>query len=141
MLDITFDVLGEPKSQPRPKAMRRGNFIHVYTPATAKAWKGLVASAAKPFLSPVPIEGPLSLSLDFRFVRPKSHFTSKGALTKGARIAHTTKPDADNLAKAVMDALTDAGLWKDDTQIVRLFVTKTYAETEGVSVRIAQFFP
>ncbi len=141
MLDITFDVLGEPKSQPRPKAMRRGSFVHIYTPATAKAWKGLVASAAKPFLSPVPLEGPLTLSLDFRFIRPKSHFTTTGALTKSARRAHTTKPDADNLAKAVMDALTDAGLWKDDDQIVSLSVTKTYAETQGVTVRLAQFFP
>lgn len=137
MLPITFAVSGEPKSQPRPKAMRRGSFVHIYTPATAKVWKGLVASAAKPFLSPVPIEGPLSLSLDFRFVRPKSHFTSKGALSKSARLAHTTKPDADNLAKAVMDALTDAGLWKDDTQVVQLNVTKSYADTDGVTVRLA----
>jgi Holliday junction resolvase RusA-like endonuclease len=138
MSPISFVVLGEPKSQPRPKAMRRGNFVHIYTPATAKAWKGAVASAAAPFLSPVPIEGPLSLSLDFRFARPKSHYTSKGALTKGARLQHTTKPDADNLAKAVMDALTDAGLWKDDTQIVQLSVTKSYADDQGVTVRLAE---
>lgn len=137
MPPLTFVVSGEPKSQPRPKASRRGSFIHIYTPATAKAWKGSVAKAAGPFLSAGPLTGPLSLSLDFRFARPKSHFTSKGALSKSARLAHTTKPDADNLAKAVMDALTDAGLWRDDTQIVQLNVTKTYDANEGVTVRLA----
>lgn len=146
MLPISFDVLGEPKSQPRPKAARRGSFVHIYTPATAKAWKGSVASAAGPFLSPSPIEGPLSLTLDFRFARPKSHLTSKGALTKSAPRAHTSKPDADNLAKAVMDALTDAGLWKDDTQIVDLHVRKSYVESglskaEGATVTLQQFLP
>ena len=141
MLPISFVVLGEPKSQPRPKAMRRGSFVHIYTPATAKAWKGLVASAAKPFLSAAPIEGPLSLSLSFRFARPKSHFTSKGALTKSARETHTTKPDADNLAKAVMDALTDVGLWRDDTQITQLSVEKDYClpgESEGLTLTLSR---
>jgi Holliday junction resolvase RusA-like endonuclease len=130
---IAFEVLGEPKSQPRPKAARRGRFIHVYTPATAKKWKGLVASAAKPFLASK-LTGPLSLELDFTFLRPKSHYTSKGLFTKRAPKDHTKKPDVDNLAKAVMDALTDAGLWEDDDQIVSLRVTKKYALSEGVSV-------
>jgi Holliday junction resolvase RusA-like endonuclease len=138
MPGITFEVLGEPKSQPRPKAMKRGSFIHIYTPATAKVWKGLVASAAKPFIASGPLLGALRLSLAFRFARPKTHLKPDGTLRKGARHHHTTKPDADNLAKAVMDALTDAGLWNDDTQVVELNVTKTYAATEGVSVSVEQ---
>ena len=30
----------------------------------------------------------------------------------------TTKPDFDNLAKSVCDALTDLGFWHDDSQVI-----------------------
>jgi Holliday junction resolvase RusA-like endonuclease len=149
MHDITFDVVGEPKSQPRVKAMRCGGFIRIYTPATAKEWKGAVAKAAAPFLSPEgPLTGPLYLTLLFRFARPKSHLRTTGELTKSAPRQHTQKPDADNLAKAVMDALTDCGLWADDTQVVRLNVCKTFVGSshdpggeEGCTVHIEHFNP
>ena len=141
MLPLTFTVSGEPKSQPRVKAMRCGGFIRIYTPKTADEWKGLVASAARPFLPAEPIRGPLRLSLAFRFKRPASHLTSKGALTKSAPTAHISKPDTDNLGKAIMDTLTDVGLWKDDCQVVDLRATKTYDADEGVTINLEQFFP
>ena len=134
---VSFTVLGEPKSQPRVKACRRGSFVHIYTPATAKEWKESVGNAAKAAVES-PLTGALFLSLIFSFARPKSHLTTTGALRKGVNVQHIIKPDVDNLAKAVMDALTDAGIWKDDTQIVSLEVSKRYSqpETEGVIVTI-----
>lgn len=126
---IQFFVPGEPKSQPRPKAARIGGFIRIYTPSTAKAWKGAVAKAAAPFLRSK-LSGPLALELCFRFARPKSHLKKDGSLTSSAPLYHTKKPDADNLAKAVMDALTDAGLWEDDDQVIRLLVEKHYTSDE-----------
>lgn len=135
---IAFDVLGEPKAQPRAKARRCGGFVMIYTPATAKQWKGLVADAAKPFLLSDPIEGPVALTLRFRFARPKSHLTSKGELTKSAPQQKTSKPDLDNLEKAIMDAITDVGLWRDDSQVTVKTSSKEYGTPEGVSVEITQ---
>jgi Holliday junction resolvase RusA-like endonuclease len=131
MQPLTFTVRGEPKAQPRVKAMRMGGFIKIYTPGTAKVWKGLVAKAAAPFLSPEPFSGPLALTIDFYFARPKAHHNAKGELRPAAPTHHTKKPDADNLAKGVMDALTDAGLWEDDDQIVSLLARKHYATPEN----------
>ncbi|MCL2139963.1 MAG: RusA family crossover junction endodeoxyribonuclease [Treponema sp.] len=37
------------------------------------------------------------------------------------------KPDLDNLLKAVMDALTAAGAWKDDAQVRSIKASKHYA--------------
>jgi Holliday junction resolvase RusA-like endonuclease len=46
-------------------------------------------------------------------------------------IPHTAKPDADNLAKAVLDVCTDLGIWRDDSQITLLRVGKLYAGKVG----------
>lgn len=38
------------------------------------------------------------------------------------------KPDVDNYAKSVLDAMTDAGVWHDDTQVQELRVNKQWAD-------------
>jgi Holliday junction resolvase RusA-like endonuclease len=118
-----FFVTGTPVAQPRVRMIRSNG--HVYTPRTADAWKTAIRLAwrAEPRQ---PMEGPVRLSLNFCMPRPQYHYTSKGALTTGAPTWHTIKPDTDNLVKAVMDALTDAGAWHDDCQIVELSSDKRY---------------
>lgn len=39
-------------------------------------------------------------------------------------IPHTARPDADNLVKSLLDALTRAGVWADDAQVWDLRVRK-----------------
>lgn len=129
MQPIQFFVEGLPKGQPRPKAFVRGGHAAVYDPGTAEGWKGQVAVAARAFLPPAPILGPLKLTLGFWLPRPKAHYlTGKraGELRNDAPLFHTGKPDADNFAKAVMDALTMLRLWQDDSQISVLHVYKLY---------------
>ena len=136
---IEFNVFGLPKGQPRARAFAFGGkagkkvSVRMYDPGTAEGWKSCVAIAARDHLPPEPIAGPVALTLLFRFPRPKSHFTKKG-LRPDAPIYVTSKPDADNAAKAVMDCLTQLGAWKDDAQIVALDVTKVYGDRPGCSV-------
>ena len=50
------------------------------------------------------------------------------------------KPDLDNMAKAVMDALTAMGMWGDDKQVVVVNMLKRYVvddERAGVEVNVA----
>jgi Holliday junction resolvase RusA-like endonuclease len=49
----------------------------------------------------------------------------------------TSKPDADNLAKAVLDALTDVSAWTDDSLVVSLSIVKTYGSETGCEVQIS----
>jgi Holliday junction resolvase RusA-like endonuclease len=51
---------------------------------------------------------------------------------------HTVKPDIDNLVKLVLDAMTKAGFWKDDSQVVILKAEKRWAGNEecGISVEV-----
>ena len=50
---------------------------------------------------------------------------------------YTKKPDADNLAKAILDALNGMA-YPDDAQIVNLKVRKWYGETDMVHVLIEE---
>lgn len=129
---IKFFVHGLPKAQPRPRACVRGNHASVYDAGTANDWKYSVARTARENAPEKPFSGPVALFITIYLPRPKSHFhTGKkrgGELRRDAPIYCTTKPDVDNYAKAIMDALTDSGVvWMDDAQVVDVNVRKLYA--------------
>jgi len=126
---IQFIAFGDPKGQPRPRAFSRGGITRMYDPGTAEGWKGQIAAAAMPHKPAAQLEGPLHVTLLFRFARPKSHWSKKG-LKPTAPEYHTSKPDADNLAKAVLDCITQLGFWRDDAQVAALDVRKKYANAE-----------
>jgi Holliday junction resolvase RusA-like endonuclease len=97
-------VEGQPRPQPRPRKGRYGNF---YNPDSADSWKEAVQAAFMRKRKPQ-ITGPVYLRIRF-------FFHKEGV--SGELIPHTVKPDKDNLEKAVMDALTDIKIWRDDCQV------------------------
>lgn len=137
-----FHVVGVPKAQPRPRAFARrmgGKFVaRVFDAGTAEGWKSLVATEARSHRPAAPLEEPLSVELDFFLPRPKSR--SRKCDVQDA-IACASKPDCDNLAKAVLDCMTQDGWWRDDSQVVRLVVEKRYhaiGARPGASVRVRE---
>ena len=129
MRSLEFVAFGDPKGQPRARACIRGRHAGMYDPGTADGWKFAVRAAAIDAAGKEwkPLEGPLSLTLIFSLKRPKSHYNSKGDIKPNAPNRVMAKPDLDNLAKAVMDALTNAGIWLDDKQVVHVDMRKQYA--------------
>jgi len=140
MYHARFFAAGEPKPQPRARAFARGGHARVYDAGTAEGWKGCVALAAREHLPAAPIAGPVALRLDIRLPRPKAHFTKKGLRPDAPIYVCAGRGDADNFAKAVMDALTQIGLWKDDIQVVRLEVEKLYGEQPGAWVTVEELY-
>lgn len=150
-MKLTLHVSGEPVAQPRPKAramplytngrpvMKNGKQVwtaRVYDPGGASEWKAKVASAAKQHLPPSPLEGPITVTATFFLPRPKSHYLTHG-LRSNAPTKHEKKSDGDNLIKAVLDSLTDVGMWRDDGQVSDMHVLKRYAnKTPGVVIEI-----
>lgn len=133
MTTIRFFVPGNPKGQPRA---RRGRGTHMFTPDTAKGFKECIYFAAREHVPKVPFTGPVSMSLTAVFARPKTHyFTGKraGTLRPGVPTYHTSKPDRDNIEKAVLDALTRLRFWRDDSLVCDGPVTKRY-EGDGFAV-------
>jgi Holliday junction resolvase RusA-like endonuclease len=140
---IEFFVTGFPKGQPRPRAFARnmggGKFAaRVYDSGTAEGWKAQVAIAAQSQIPITPLECPVFVRMKFFMPRPKYH-SGKNGLKENAPVWFCAKPDADNLAKAVLDALTQLGLWKDDSQVVRLVIWKDYTKTvPGAEIEIKE---
>jgi Holliday junction resolvase RusA-like endonuclease len=129
---VTFQctVPGIPKAQARARAYRVGNGIRMYDPDTSRDWKRTVldrvATEAKA-RGLVPYQGPLFLDLCFQLPRPKS-------LPKKV-LHHVKKPDLDNLAKAVKDAIKGI-VYMDDAQVIQLTATKSYSESPCVIIDV-----
>lgn len=139
--DLSVFVEGVPIGQPRPRAFARkfGNkySARVYDPGQAEHWKSQIAAELREYRPEHPIERPVSLGLHFRMPRCKGHFGSgrnAGVLKGSAPAHHIGKPDLDNLCKAVMDAMTTLGFWRDDSQIVQLDASKEYGDQPGVHI-------
>lgn len=124
-------ITGNPKGQPRPRAFSLNGKARMYDPSTAEGWKALVANAVQTSIPERPYECPVEVKMIFHFERPKSHYTSKGELTKAAKnekFYHTSKPDFDNLEKAVSDCLKEIRFWKDDTQVIKWSGAKVWTK-------------
>lgn len=148
MSTLTFSVQGEPEGQPRARAFaRKMGAIHVarfYDSDVADRWKNAVTLAVIEAARKdkwLPTLHAVSVSLNFAMPRPKSHFGAKG-LKPSAPVHHVGRPDADNLAKLVLDRITRSErIWRDDSQVVSLTVHKFYAvgSEQGCSVSISSF--
>ena len=126
-----FTVYGSPVAQGRPRFFRRGNFVGTYDPDKSRTWKQDVKAQVLDALNGTPEihDGALDLRLIFHLPRPKS-------LPKKV-VHHTKKPDADNLCKAIKDALRGV-LYRDDSQIVTLEVHKQYGDPPRVIIAIGE---
>jgi Holliday junction resolvase RusA-like endonuclease len=111
-------VNGIPKAQPRPR-MASNN--HVYNPPAADAWKAEVKAAFLQCRRDT-ITAAVRLRVNFFMSRPKS--MKAGTIEN---VPHVKKPDLDNLLKAVMDAMTEARVWKDDALVYETEAKKWYA--------------
>jgi len=119
----------------------------MYDSDVADAWKRAVdlgierEHRAKPVVI-VPV-GAFDCKLTFFFRRPKSHYGKGGHVKASAPVCHVSKPDADNLAKLVLDRITRGGrIWRDDSQVAKLSVHKFWAITDariGVYVSVERF--
>ncbi len=152
MTAITLDIIGNPTGQPRPKATSIGKHARVYTPrrtSTGKThpivtWRGAIKEAALPCRPETPLTGPVSVDIELRFKRPKSHYgtgRNAGKLKDSAPDWHTNRPDVDNLTKAILDVLTECGYWRDDSQVCTGGIRKRYVkqgELAGATVTISQ---
>lgn len=135
-----FFVPGMPVAQPRVKARRMGNFVRIYTPGKAAAWKDCIRKVGAQYKPGSTITGAVYVRLLFAMPRPKKLATRTYKDETGR--PHIVKPDIDNLVKAVLDALSD--WWTDDCLVAMVQASKWYARVggaTGVEIQVNEIDP
>ena len=126
-----FIVYGIPKAQGRHRTssfIASGKaFSHMYEANKDKVNKDNIRAQVVN-QNPTLIKVPVVVNMLFYLPRPKNHYGKKGLLPSAPK-KMITKPDLDNLEKAVMDALTGV-CWEDDRLIVGKTSMKEYVEEE-----------
>jgi Holliday junction resolvase RusA-like endonuclease len=130
---------------PAPQGSKRhvGHGVMVESSLRVKPWREAVKTAA---LDTVvhgwvqPLDEPLIVEMTFTFVRPRSHYrTGKNAhlLKDDAPTRPAGPPDVSKLARSTEDALTDAGLWRDDARVVEYTrLAKVWADEDRDALHI-----
>lgn len=123
-----------PQGQRRPRFARIGQGVRTYDDSKSVSYKDDIRQQilSKPHSL---MTGPVSMILEFRMVRPKAHYGKHG-LKPNRPFYCTTKPDLDNLVKAVKDAMKGVILL-DDNIVCELKANKTYAECPGINIVVA----
>lgn len=119
---ITIPI--EPVAKGRPRFGKHG----AYTPAKTRKAEETI----KAFISPFDSFGSVPVCVDVMVLMPipKSWPKKKQEAALAGDIEHTGKPDLDNLAKLVLDAANGI-LWDDDSQIIKLHLSKMYSGKPG----------
>lgn len=116
MSSVSFDVFGKVRGKGRPRFTSGGR---PYTPKATRDYERTIREAYEnaPGRPPEPFSGPIAVSIMTYRQLPKS--AQKGVLSD----PDTHKPDIDNVAKIVLDALNGVA-WEDDAQVVSLTASK-----------------
>lgn len=128
---IIFTVPGVPQGKGRPRVTRNGTFTPKKTRDYEKKVRDCyIAQGGQMF----PDDTPLFASITAIFPIPSGLSKKRRALFNGKR--HCKKPDADNVAKAILDALNGVA-YRDDSAVSSLIVGKSYGDDARVIVILA----
>lgn len=133
---ITLTIPGQPQGKGRPRIGKIGAHARMFTPAATVAYEGLVAHAAQQAMQGRPLfDAAVGVNLFIDAAVPPSWSGKKQRMALAGEVLPTTKPDADNVVKAIFDGLNGV-LWRDDVLVVDLRVRKRYAATPCVRVEV-----
>ena len=120
---LSFTVGGVPAPQGSKTAMPNGALVEAGSAvgrAKVRAWRQDVhAAAVHAMRDRATFQAPVALHVTFIMPRPKS---------RKRDVWHATKPDLDKLIRATADALTSAGVLRDDSLICSVKAAKRYTD-------------
>lgn len=126
---IMFEIHTIPKPQKQTKFSYKG----AYDPS--KDYKEALRWQIKPHAPKEPFQGPMRVHLTFHLPIPKQTTkTIKKQMINGVCVPWK-RPDLDNLAYTVTNAMQDI-IYQDDSQIIDLVLSKRYSEVPKILVKI-----
>ena len=145
---INFNIPGEPMGKGRPRFSTFNGYVRTHTPKETITYENKVIMAYRKDHEEMAFANNemIHAEIDAYFLIPKARYrfhkkTNTTDLDKLGlemlenKVRPTKKPDCDNIAKIVLDALNGIAYY-DDSQVVSLVVRKHYAETTRVNVTL-----
>ena len=131
---MSFTVPGNPQGKARARTCRNGN---TYTPDNTVLYENLIKTE---FLSQYGRGNRIRQSAVFMHIIavypiPASYSKRDKAAALAGDLLPAKKPDADNVAKVIADALNGLA-YDDDAQITDLLVVKRYGADPEVHVKL-----
>ena len=132
-----FEVEGDIVGKQRPRVnMYTGN---VYTPNKTKDYEEWIKQCFfLKYKGIEPIENRVSIEIIAYLKIPKNTSKSNREKMLCDEISPLKKPDIDNIAKVVLDALNNYVI-KDDIQVSKITIEKKYAEEEKLYIKIEEY--
>ena len=132
-----FEVPGEIVGKERPRVnMYTGR---VYTPNKTKDYEFLVQQYFKiKYPNYKMLEGRISIDIIAYLKIPKSTNKAKTQKMLENKISPTKKPDADNIAKSILDAM-NGFVFKDDNQVSKISIEKRFALEEKAVITVEEY--
>lgn len=137
MASLSFSAALKPVGKARPRFDSRHGVT--YTPTATRNYEGQLALMARKALGKRPkLKGELTVTMGFNYAAPKSWTKKQMAeLAAAGALPKTTKPDVDNLVKAVLDALNGV-VYEDDAAVVRVYATKWWSVVDSVEISVEE---
>lgn len=137
-MTIKFTVPGDPVAKGRARSFVRNGHVAHYTPEKTARYENLVKlAAAQAMGTTAPIEVAVFLIVRAYMPIPKSWSLKKQRAAALEEIFPTSRPDLDNIVKAIKDGANGV-TWKDDSQVVDVIASKRYG-LPRVEVEIREF--
>lgn len=134
MIKRGFTIPGKVQAKQRP----RFNGKFAYTQRETVAYENWVKTCyLEKYKGQKLLEKPLKVKITAYYDIPKSTSKKKQKMMLDNEIFPTIKPDADNIAKSILDSLNGIA-YLDDKQVVKLIVEKYYATIANVAVMIEE---
>lgn len=135
---VTYLVEGTPVGKGRPRFARRGNFVSTYSPTKTRDYEDLIKDAARKAMgSNELLETPVTVAIYITVPIPSSYSKKRTEACLSGSERPIKKPDIDNVAKCFLDAMNEI-VYKDDTQVLTLHITKVYGTVGMVEVMVAE---
>ena len=135
---VTYLVEGNPVGKGRPKFARRGNFVSTYTPTKTRDYEDLIKESARQAMGSAEVlETPVTVAIYITVPIPQSYSKKRTEACLSGSERPIKKPDIDNVAKCFLDAMNEI-VYKDDTQVLTLHITKVYGTTGMVEVMVKE---
>ena len=132
---IQFRVAGIPRAKARVRFTTFGGFAKAYKPSSEKQKEETWISLASKHLPEEPLTCPVEIELVFVFAPTPSWPRWKREACLLGWALHVKKPDVDNLAKQVLDILTDRWI-SHDQRVVKLTCEKRFGRAPSTWVAI-----